>query len=85
MGSALMRFCNRFSRVSAFVSAAVAATPVTSPAFSAECPEDRDFLILVTRLSTILIYPNTSLTQIPKSSAKFAVNHAAASRLIRDR
>jgi hypothetical protein len=48
MGSALMRFCNRFCRVSAFVSAAVAVSPITSPAFSAECPEDRDFFILVT-------------------------------------
>jgi hypothetical protein len=47
MGAALMRFCNRFSRVSAFVSAAVAASPVTSPAFSAECREDWDLFILV--------------------------------------
>src|SRR5271166_1228801 len=36
MGSALMRSCNRFSRVSAFVSEAVAASPVTSPVFFAE-------------------------------------------------
>ena len=55
MGSALMRFCNRFSRVSAFASAAVAASPVSSPAFSAECPGDWDFFILVTRLSLIFM------------------------------
>jgi len=55
MGSALIRSRNRFSRVSAFVSAAVAVSPVTSPAFSAECREDSDFFILVARLSTFLI------------------------------
>src|SRR5271166_3655639 len=50
-----MRSCNRFSRVPAFVSAATAASQATSPAFSAERPEDSDFFILVPRLSTILI------------------------------